>query len=206
MSVNLSKGQAVSLEKTRFDLSQITIGCGWDVRKPGLFGRLTGASSEEYDLDLVAIALQHGRLVHTGDERLRGSDVVFFNNKSALSGAIELGADNRNRAGDGDDEEIYINLTGLPDSYDRIVLLVQIYEGRKRNQSFANIENAYVRAVDFSGKEMARFRLTGGQARSIVFAELRRRSSEDWDFAAIGELSPRDSFIEYLDEYARGQR
>ncbi len=207
MSVNLSKGGSVSLDKHRYDLESVMIGCGWEVAKPGLLDRAFGGN-QDYDLDIVTIALRNGRLENTGGERLEGSDVCFFNNQSIAEGCIEIGEDDRSGASSdgGDDEQVHVLLGSLDSGYDRIVFLVQIYDAAARNQDFSRIQNAYVRAVDGSGKEMARFSLSGaGNARSVLFAEL-RRTPQGWDFKAIGETSRADSFTAYLNDFVAGRR
>ena len=117
MAVSLSKGQGVSLSKAANDLSQITIGLGWDVSEPkrGLFGTLFGAKQEDYDLDAIAFLLGADGTFTAPD------DVVFYNEMRHASGAVWLTGDNRTGDGDGDDEQIIVNLDRLPQKYARIV-------------------------------------------------------------------------------------
>ncbi len=207
MAVNLKKGQGVSLQKTENkanDLSQVTIGLGWDVAPStggGLFGLLKKPEAE-YDLDVVAFLLgSNGKVNNLGRvDGQRGpvdGDVIFFNNMRHPSGQIWLTGDNRTGAGDGDDEQIIVNLTYLPPEYAKIVFVVQIYQGQQRQQRFGKIKNAFIRAVDRKGREMARFDLSGtgayANACSLIFAELERQES-DWRFTALGEPFDTDSF------------
>ena len=135
---------------------------------------------------------------------LKNSDVIFFNNLKHRSGDIWLTGDNRTGAGDGDDEQIIVKLNSLSNDYHKIVFIVQIYEGAKNNQHFGQVQNAFIRAVDASGKEMVRFNLSGkdqyDQQRSLLFAELVRESN-GWKFNALGSSSASDNFVEWLKKY-----
>lgn len=213
MTVSLKKGEGVSLRKAQNDLSQVTIGLGWDVaeQKRGLLGTLFGGKEpEEYDLDVIAFLCGADGKVHDlgkvegGRQTLKNGDVVFFNNLRHHSGQIWLTGDNRTGAGEGDDEQIVVNLNDLPERYAKVVFVVQIYEGKAKGQSFGMVKNAFIRAVDRRGQEMVRFNLSGGagfaQYRSLRFAEL-IREGEGWKFVAIGEPSETDSFVEHLTHY-----
>jgi len=213
MAVSLKKGQGISLKKSDNDLSQVTIGLGWDIneeKKGGLLGGLFGKKEEEYDLDVVAfLCAADGKVKNLGELKqgkptLVGGDVIFYNSLRHASGCIWLTGDNRTGAGDGDDEQIIIKLNSLPDEYAKIVFVVQIYEGVKRGQSFGKVKNAFIRAEDHKGKEMARFDLSGGSAfaskRSLLFAEL-TRENDGWKFGAIGESDDSDTFITWLKRY-----
>ena len=212
--INLQKGQTIDLRKNAdggaaYDLSQITIGLGWDVRKQpsgGMLGRLLGtAKEEEYDLDAVAFLLdENGKLINRGNEKLVGSDVVFYNNLRHPSGQIWLTGDNRTGAGDGDDEQIIVRLDTLDAKYARILFVVTIYQGIEKKQHFGMVDNAFIRAVDGRGTEIARYSLSGDASfntmHSMVFAEAYRRDGS-WRFRAIGEPRPTDRFVEILREY-----
>lgn len=224
MAISLVKGQTIDLRKNdggdSFDLSTVTIGLGWDMKQKnsggGFLGKLFGGQKEEeYDLDAVAFLLDTngkvanlGRSVTTTNGRTVGlyeGDVVFFNSMKHPSGHIWLTGDNRTGAGDGDDEQIIVKLNDLDTRYDRILFIVTIYQGKQKNQHFGMVENAFIRAVDKGGKEIARFSLSGEAAFnnmcSMVFAEVYRKDGS-WKFRALGEPHPGDSFIEILKKYA----
>jgi stress response protein SCP2 len=215
MAVNLKKGEGVKLSKSNSDLSRVTIGLGWDIAPPpeqGFFSKLFGANAkaEDYDLDAVAFLLDsRGKMTNLGQMQngiptLREGDVVFFQSKRHPSGQIWLTGDNRTGAGDGDDEQIIVQLETLPPSYERIVFVVQIYQGIQKKQSFAGVKSAFIRAVDAKGKVLCRFDLSGDTAyancRSFTFAELRRAGNE-WSFNAIGMPHESDSFVKLLADY-----
>lgn len=213
MSVSLSKGQGVSLSKSEYDLSSVTIGLGWDIneeKKGFLSGLLGGKKAEEYDLDVIAFLCDaNGKVTDLGDVEngkptLVNGDIIFFNNLKHKSGQIWLTGDNRTGAGDGDDEQIIAQLNTLDARYEKIVFVVQIYNGKNLNQSFGKVQNAFIRAVDAKNKEMVRFDLSGGagftDCRSMRFAELSREPS-GWKFNAVGEPSESDSFVSHLKNY-----
>lgn len=212
MSVSLSKGQGVSLKKNEYDLSTVTIGLGWDINeeKKGILGSLFGKKEEEYDLDVVAFLCNAtGKVTDLGTKEngkptLVDGDIIFFNSLRHKTGEIWLTGDNRTGAGDGDDEQIIVRLNTLDTRYEKIVFIVQIYNGEKLQQHFGKVKNAFIRAVDARNVEMARFDLSGGpefaNKRSMVFAELTRETS-GWKLKAIGEPSPSDSFVSHLKDY-----
>ncbi|EFD5123792.1 TerD family protein, partial [Enterobacter hormaechei] len=172
MSVSLSKGQGVSLKKNEYDLSSVTIGLGWDINeeKKGFLGGIFGKKEEEYDLDVIAFLCNSaGKVtdlgnVENGKPTLVNGDIIFFNSLRHKSGNIWLTGDNRTGAGDGDDEQIIVRLNSLDAQYEKIVFIVQIYNGEKLQQHFGKVQNAFIRAVDARNIEMARFDLSGGPA------------------------------------------
>lgn len=210
MAITLKKGEGVSLRKNDgYDLSTVTIGLGWDVAQPkkkGLLGGLFSKKPPDYDLDAIAFLLdENGKVVDLGDRNsLVGGDVVFFNAMRHHSGAIWLTGDNRTGEGDGDDEQIIVRLDEIPPRYARILFVVSIYNGRELGQSFGEIENAFIRAVDAKGKEIARFNVSGTEAyqthRSLTFAELTRQGA-GWHFKAHGVSHETDRFVDILRNY-----
>jgi stress response protein SCP2 len=221
MAINLQKGQTIDLRKNdrgeTFDLTTVTIGLGWDVRKKqsGFLGKLLGGGKEEeYDLDAIAFLLDSngkvanmGRTVQTQNGRQVGlyeGDVIFFNSMRHPSGHIWLTGDNRTGAGDGDDEQIVVKLDSLEQRYEKIIFLVTIYQGRQNNQHFGMIDNAFIRAVDARGREIARYSLSGDASCTgkcaMVFSEVYRKDGT-WKFRAIGEPKDTDNFVEILKSY-----
>lgn len=205
MAINLQKGQTINLEKTQFDLTTVTIGLGWDIKKTGgLFGSLMGGT-KDYDLDAIAFLLDsNDKVASLGGGKLQGSDVIFFNNQRHPSGQIWLTGDNRTGAGDGDDEQIIVKLNALDTRYQKIVFLVSIYQGQQNKQHFGMVENAYIRAVDARGVEMARFSLSGDSSYngmcSMIFAEVYRKDG-GWKFRALGNPYQTDQFVHLLQNY-----
>ncbi|MBK8114744.1 MAG: TerD family protein [Candidatus Accumulibacter sp.] len=212
MAISLKKGQGVSLKKSENDLSMVTIGLGWDIleEKSGFLGGLFAKKPAEYDLDVVAFLCGADGKVHdlgkieNDRPSLVNGDVVFFNSMRHHSGHIWLTGDNRTGAGEGDDEQIIVELNELPEKYAKVVFVVQIYKGIENGQSFGKVRNAFIRAVDGKGREMTRFDLSGGaqyvECRSMLFAEL-VRERDGWKFNAVGAPSQSDTFIEFLKQY-----
>lgn len=222
MAINLVKGQTIDLRKNdkgeSFDLSTVTIGLGWDIRKKqnsGFLGKLFGGGQEEeYDLDAIAFLLDSngkvanlGRTATTTNNRsvaMYEGDVIYFNSMKHPSGHIWLTGDNRTGAGDGDDEQIIVKLDSLDVKYERILFVVSIYQGAQKKQNFSMVENAFIRAVDNKGKELVKFNISGDATYSnmcsIVFSEVYRKDGT-WKFRAIGEPYQTDSFVEILKKY-----
>ena len=141
MAINLQKGQTINLAKDQFDLSRVTIGLGWDVKKKGFLASLF-SDSNDYDLDAIAFLLdKDGKVARLGN-RLNGGDVVFYNNLRHFSGNVYHTGDNRTGEGDGDDEQIVVKLNQIGEEYAKIVFIVSIYQGRQKRQDFGQIENA----------------------------------------------------------------
>ena len=174
MAVNLSKGQKVDLTKGRPGLSRIVVGLGWDTNKyDGGF---------DFDLDAAAF------LLGAGGKVTRDADFVFYGNLKHDSGAVEHLGDNLTGAGDGDDEQIKVNLALVPGNIERIGFTVTIYDSDVRRQNFGQVSNAFIRIVDeASNTELIHYDL--GEDFSIetavVVGELYRHAGE-WKFNAIG--------------------
>ena len=206
MSINLKKGQGINLSKNQFDLSSVTLGLGWDIAEPstGFLSSFFAKAPEEYDLDAIAfLCAVDGKVKNFGDEMLVGGDVIFFNNLRHPSGQIWLTGDNRNGAGEGDDEQIIVQLNTLPPQYEKIVFVVAIYQGIQKGQHFGNVKNAFIRAVDARGVEMAHVDLSASREtqnmHSLVFAEL-QRGANGWDFKALVQPHQTDGFYQILRE------
>lgn len=222
MAVSLKKGQGVSLRKSEYDLSSVTIGLGWDCVDPsekkfttvekkksglaGFFGSTeyvrVPIKHPEWDLDVIAfLCNESGKVINRGNNRLIGGDIIFFNNLNHSSGQIWLTGDNRDGSGDGDDEQIIANLNEIPEYIKKIAFIVHIYKGKENEQDFSGVSNAFIRAVDKNGKEMTRYDLSGGPTFvnkcSMIFAELNREGS-DWKLNAIGEPFETDTFVDIL--------
>ena len=174
MGVSLSKGGNVSLTKAAPNLTAVMVGLGWDVRTT------TGA---DFDLDASAI------ICNASGKVISDQHFVFFNNLRSPDGAVEHQGDNLTGSGEGDDEQVKVNLAGLPTEADKVVFTVSIYDAETRNQSFGQVQNAFIRVVNASdNNELARFDLTedASTETAMVFGELYRNQAE-WKFRAIGQ-------------------
>lgn len=181
MSISLQKGQKVSLTKENAGLSRVVIGLGWDEVKQAKRG-LFAPKPQPIDCDASALLLINGKL--TSKE-----DIVYFGNLRHKSGTIQHMGDNLTGAGDGDDEQIIVDLSQVPAEYDRIVLVVNIYQAVQRKQHFGMIENAFIRLVDArNNTEMCKYNLTDNYSgmTAMIFGEVYRHNGE-WKFNAIGQ-------------------
>lgn len=174
MPVNLKKGQKVSLTKDNPGLKNVVVGIGWDVNRFD-----TGGS---FDLDSSAF------LITDAGKVSRQEDFIFYGNLKHPSGAVEHLGDNRTGEGEGDDEQIKVDLSKVPGNISKIAFAVTIYEAEERNQNFGQVNNAFIRIYNAeTGEEMLRYDL--GEDFSIetaaVFGELYRHNGE-WKFNAIG--------------------
>ena len=174
MPISLKKGQKVSLTKGNPGLKNVVVGLGWDTNAYD-----TGS---DFDLDAAAFCLTDSGKVSSQN------DFVFFGNLNHVSGAISHLGDNLTGAGDGDDEQIKIDLSKVPAEITKIAFTVTIYEADARRQNFGQVSNAFVRIFDENtGEELLRYDL--GEDFSIetavVFGEL-YKNGEEWKFNAIG--------------------
>ncbi|PWW30246.1 tellurium resistance protein TerD [Cytobacillus oceanisediminis] len=174
MAVSLSKGQKVDLTKTNPGMTKVVVGLGWDTNKYD--------GGNDFDLDSSVFLLgDNGKVTSE-------SDFVFYNNTTGAGGAVVHTGDNRTGEGDGDDEQVNIDLANVPASVQRITFTITIHDGEARNQNFGQVSNSYVRILnEDSGEELIRYDL--GEDFSIetalVVGELYRHNGE-WKFSAIG--------------------
>ena len=174
MPINLSKGQKVDLTKGNPSLKNIMVGLGWDVN----------AFDSGSDFDLDAAAFMCGANGKCPTEK----EFIFYGNLVHSSEAVKHMGDNRTGVGEGDDEQIEINLTKIPANIERIAFTATIYDADVRKQNFGQVSNAYIRIVDESNnQELIRYDL--GEDFSIetavVVGELYKHNGE-WKFNAIG--------------------
>lgn len=185
MSISLQKGQKVSLSKDNAGLAKVIVGLGWDEVKSssggGLFSSLFKAQPKPIDCDASAIMLKNGKFV---DQK----DLVYYGNLRHKSGTVNHQGDNLTGEGEGDDEQIIIDLSKVPQEYDKIVIVVNIYQAVQRKQHFGMIENAFIRLVDArNNKEMCKYNLTENYSgmTAMIFGEIYRYNGE-WKFNAVG--------------------
>lgn len=181
MSISLQKGQKVSLSKEHAGLSQVLVGLGWD-EAPQTRGGFFAPKPKPIDCDASALLLRNGKLCDK-------ADIVYFGNLSHMSGTVQHMGDNLTGAGEGDDEQILVDLSRIPAEYDRIVIVVNIYQAVQRKQHFGMIQNAFIRLVDKRGNnEMCKYNLTDNYSgmTAMIFGEIYRHNGE-WKFNAIGQ-------------------
>ncbi|NOS88507.1 MAG: TerD family protein [Methylococcaceae bacterium] len=179
MAISLQKGQKISLAKeSGGTLSKVIMGLGWDAKKSGgglLKGMFGGGSSNSIDLDASCVLF---------NEQNKVADIVYFGQLKSRDGSIIHTGDNRTGEGDGDDEQILVDLDKIPATVKALVFTVSSYTG----QTFDEVENAYCRIVNNSNKsEIARYTLSAqGSHTAQIMAKLYRHNGE-WKMHAIGE-------------------
>ena len=174
MGISLAKGQKVSLSKTNPGLNKVVVGIGWDVNMYDTGG--------DFDLDASAF------LLGANGKATSQNDFIFYGQKNHPSGAVEHLGDNLTGAGEGDDEQIKVNLSLVPADIEKIAFSVTIYEADARGQNFGMVSNSFIRIYnEETGEEILRYDL--GEDFSIetaaIFGELYKNNGE-WKFNAIG--------------------
>jgi tellurium resistance protein TerZ len=187
MAVNLQKGQKISLEKEAGGaLSRVTMGLGWDVAKSKGFFGFGGGKGEAIDLDASVVMFDEGN---------RPVDVVWFRQLKSRDGSVNHTGDNRTGAGEGDDEQIVVDLRSVPPNVKSLMFTVNSFTG----QTFASVANAFCRIFDTSnGKEIARYDLSvQGTHTAQIMAKLYRHNGE-WKMHAIGENATGRTFDDLM--------
>lgn len=201
MALNLKKGQKIDLSKKGETLGKLLVGLGWDPVKPeqkgGFFQKLFSAGTPDFDLDASVLML------HDGDKLKSDSDTVYFGKlKSNCMSVIHLG-DNLTGEGDGDDEQIRIDLSKTPDQYKKLLFVVNIYSARSRNQHFGMIRNCFIRIVDENNrKELVRYNIseTNDKKTALMVASV-ERGADGWQFTALGEGTNDESLSDIMARY-----
>ena len=174
MAIQLKKGQKIDLTKGNPGLKHIRLGLGWDTN---MFD-----GGDDFDLDVSLFMVGKSGKVEQDE------DFIFYNNLKHPSEAVEHLGDNRTGDGDGDDEEILVDFSKMPDRIEKIAVTVTIYEAKERRQNFGQVSNSYVRLVNSDNEEeLLRYDL--GEEFSIetaiVVCEIYRHNGE-WKFSAVG--------------------
>jgi tellurium resistance protein TerD len=174
MPVSLSKGGNVSLSKEAPGLTNIVIGLGWDTRS---------TDGSDFDLDASMFVLKEDNKVRSD------SDFIFYNNRTGADGSVEHLGDNLTGEGEGDDEQIKVNLNAVPQDVANLAVGVTIHEADTRRQNFGMVSNAFIRVINGAdNSEIARYDLSedASTETAMVFGEVYRRGSE-WKFKAVGQ-------------------
>jgi len=172
MAVSLVKGGNVSLKKLDPGIKNALIGLGWDARATDGAG---------FDLDASIFMLG------SNDKVRSDADFIFYNNKTSSDGSVEHSGDNLTGAGEGDDEQVYIQLTNVPADVQKVIFAATIHEAETRRQNFGMVSNAFIRIVNQeTEQEIVRFDLSEDASieTAMVFGELYRRRG-DWKFRAV---------------------
>ncbi len=174
MAISLSKGGNVNLSKEAPGINKMIIGLGWNPRV---------TDGQEFDLDAVAFLLTDAGKVGSD------SDFIFFNNKATADGSVTHTGDNRTGDGDGDDEQLIVDVSKIRADVTKIVFCVTIHQGIEKKQNFGQVSGAFIRVVnDADQKEIARYDLSedGSTDTASIFGELYKHNGE-WKFRAVGQ-------------------
>ncbi len=202
MSINLQKGQKINLSKeSRSSLNKVMVGLGWDEvpQKRGFFA----PKPQDIDCDAFAILLGYdGKLLNHANDLKQCT--VFFNNLIWPGGSIRHMGDNLTGAGEGDDEQIFVDLQNVPREIGTIVFAVNIYEALKRNQHFGMIRNAFIRVVDYDRNiELCRFNLNENYYNmTALVAGVLMRTDNGWEFITDGNAARVESLVNVVAAFA----
>ena len=203
MSVNLSKGQKINLSKERYGLSKVMVGLGWDEvqQNTGFFGRFK-AKPQDIDCDAFAILLGYdGKVLNQATDIKQCT--VFFNQLEWWNGSIRHMGDNLTGAGEGDDEQIFVDLNNVPNDIGAIVFAVNIYQAFERNQHFGMIRNAFIRVVDYDRQvELCRFDLNENYMnQTALVAGMLVRKESGWEFITDGSAARVASLVDVVSAF-----
>ena len=207
MAINLEKGQKINLTKEHPTMGKVTVGLGWDMAKSGqsidvdasILMIKSGTSREEQKKKKGLFGLgKREEIHHIAPEH----ETIYYRKKTSNDKAIHHTGDNLTGEGDGDDEQLLVDLKKVSSRFDQLAVVINIFNAQSKAQSFGQIKNAYVHIVDEAGKELVRFNLTEsyGQATGIIVGEF-TRVSDTWEFKAIGKGLQVRNIDEFYNEY-----
>lgn len=183
MAINLQKGQRESITAPKF-----TIGLGWDTN--------TSSTGQAFDLDASVFILgENGKM-------LSDQHFVFYNNLRSPNDAVIHTGDNLTGDGDGDDEQVMVDLSKIDDNASEIIVVVTIHDAAARNQNFGQVRNSFVRIVDSaSNAELLNYELEEDFSieTAVEFGRIYKRNNE-WKFEAVG-TGMKGGLQDYLNKY-----
>jgi tellurium resistance protein TerD len=183
MAINLQKGQRESINAPKF-----TIGLGWDTN--------SSSTGSAFDLDASVFILgENGKV-------LSDQHFIFYNNLKSPNDAVVHTGDNLTGEGEGDDEQIIVDLSKIESNANEICIVVTIHEAVSRNQNFGQVRNAFIRLVDSrSSEEILKFELDEDFSieTAVEFGRIYKRNNE-WKFEAVG-FGMKGGLEDYLNKY-----
>lgn len=183
MAINLQKGQRENINAPKF-----TIGLGWDTNQSS-----TGSG---FDLDASVFVLGENKKI------LSDSHFIFYNNLKTPDGSVEHTGDNLTGDGDGDDEQILVDLSKIADNVAEICVVVTIHDAEARKQNFGQVRNSFIRIFDSnSNEEILKYELDEDFSieTAVEFGRIYKRNNE-WKFEAIG-MGMKGGLEDYLNKY-----
>ncbi len=182
MAINLQKGQRETLNAQKF-----TIGLGWDTN--------SSASGKAFDLDASVFMLTEAGKI-PADEFF-----IFYNNANSPDGAVTHTGDNKTGDGDGDDEQVLVDLSRIDQRVTQICIVVTIHDADTRRQNFGQVRNSFIRIADASGAELVKYELDEDFSieTAVEFGRIYKRGAE-WKFEAVG-MGMKGGLGDYLARY-----
>lgn len=202
MAISLQKGQKINLQKEDgSQLTNILVGLGWQQVKQA--GGLMGIFKQKAEVDIDASVIMVG-----ADGKIPSkNEVIFFNNKDHPSRCVHHCGDNLvggKMGGMEDSEQVLVDLNLVPETIERIIFVVNIYDCVKRKQHFGMVENAYIRIVDKGASQtIASYNLTedyDGKT-SMIIGEIYRNAGA-WKFNAIGQAGYEPGIVDLVRKYS----
>lgn len=182
MAINLQKGQRETISAPKF-----TVGLGWDTNSS-----VTGTA---FDLDASVFILGENKKI------LSDQHFIFYNNLKSPNGSVEHTGDNLTGDGDGDDEQILVDLSKVENEVAEICIVVTIHDAAGRNQNFGQVRNSFIRIVDNTGNTILKFELDEDFSieTAVEFGRIYKRNNE-WKFEAVG-VGMKGGLEDYLNKY-----
>jgi len=183
MAINLQKGQRESINAPKF-----TIGLGWDTN--------SSSTGSAFDLDASVFILGDNKKI-VADEYF-----VFYNNLKSPDGSVEHTGDNLTGAGDGDDEQIKVDLSKADAKVSEICIVVTIHEAEVRKQNFGQVRNSFIRIFDAAtGADILKYELEEDFSieTAVEFGRIYKKDN-NWKFEAVG-VGMKGGLQDYLTKY-----
>ena len=182
MAINLEKGQRQNIDAPKF-----TVGLGWDSN--------SSTTGEAFDLDASVF------LIGANGKISSDNNFVYFNNLKSPDGAVTHKGDNLTGAGDGDDEQIEIDLSKIAADISEICFVVTIHHAETRRQNFGQIRNSFIRIIDGANVELVKYELDEDFSieTAVEFGRIYKKNN-DWKFEAMG-VGMKGGLQDYLAKY-----
>jgi tellurium resistance protein TerD len=183
MAINLQKGQRENINSPRF-----TIGLGWDTNE--------SSTGQDFDLDASVFVLGENKKI------LSDGHFIFFNNLKSPDGAVVHTGDNLTGDGDGDDEQVNVDLGKIDTNASEICIVVTIHDAEDRKQNFGQVRNSFIRIFDSNtNQEILKYELDEDFSieTAVEFGRIYKRNNE-WKFEAVG-MGMKGGLQDYLNKF-----
>lgn len=182
MAINLQKGQRESINTPKF-----TIGLGWDTNEGTGF---------DFDLDASAFILGENKKL------LSDQHFVFYNNLKSPNDAVMHTGDNLTGDGEGDDEQILVDLSKIDNGATEICIVITIHESAQRKQNFGQVRNSFIRIADsITDEDILKYELDEDFSieTAVEFGRIYKRNGK-WKFEAVGS-GMKGGLQDFLNKY-----